>query len=29
MDGEMVDTMVGESEESLAMAILRSYLADL
>ena len=29
MDGEMVDTMVSESEESLAMAILRSYLEDL
>jgi SNF2 family DNA or RNA helicase len=29
MDGEMVETMVGDDEQSLAMAILNSYLADL
>ena len=29
LDGEDVLTMVGEPEESLAMSILRSYLADL
>lgn len=29
LDGEAVDTMVGDDEESIAMSILRSYLADL
>lgn len=29
LDGETVDTMVGDTEESIAMAILRSYADDL